>query len=292
MSKWFRLLTLKECFQLLIYKFGVKIIHSSGYDNYCKAVSLDLQELLAKGYNITRKGKAICINGIDPNDSFKYFIRPGTADKKVFYQVIIENEYMPMINIIKNKATGSSINNIVDAGSNIGMTILFFNKFFPDANIISIEPDDDNFTHQEKNIKINSLNKSVRLLKNALWKNNTDQLAISNNFRDGDSWAKSVTLENTNNSPFIKAITIKDIKNQFGKDSIIDLLKIDIEGAEAELFKDAEFIQVLKESVKFLCLEIHDELNIRQNIYKIFSEINFSFQENGETCFCVNNNLN
>jgi FkbM family methyltransferase len=289
-KKWVHFLTPKEFFQLLVYKFGSEITHLSGYGKTVKSITAELQELLKEGYKISRKGKAICINGINAGDNFKYLIRTGTADKKVFDQVMLYGEYQPMVEVIKSKGEENSVKKIVDAGSNIGLTSIFFKKNYPAAIIMSIEADENNFNHQKKNIELNGFKNTVKLFRNALWKNNTDILYISNDFRDGESWSKSVSLDQNGNSS-VKALTIRDIKNLYNKEDIIDILKIDVEGAEAELFSDQDFVMVLKTSVKFLCLEIHDELNIRQKIYETFSKIDFSYQAIGEVCFCVNNNL-
>lgn len=287
-----------EFFQLLVHKLGTgitnlgrEIAHLPGYGKSIKPETLELQQLLKdEGYNVSIKGNSICINGLNATDNFKYLIRPGTADKKVFDQVMYSGEYQPMVDIIKSRGGENSVKKIVDAGSNIGLTSIFFKKYYPKAIIMSIEAEEKNFNHQKKNIKLNGLNNTVKLFRNALWKNNTDKLYISNDFRDGESWSKSVTLEQ-NADNYVKALTIRDIKNLYNKQDIIDILKIDVEGTEAELFRDQDFVMVLKTSVKFLCLEIHDELNIRQDIYETFSKIDFSFRKIGEVCFCVNNNL-
>ena len=298
MKRWFHLLTPKKFIQLLVRKlgsgityFGTEIARLSGYGKSVKSITLELQQLLKEeGYNVSRKGKSICINGINAADNFKYLIRPGTADKKVFDQVMYSGEYQPIVDIIKSRGGENSVKKIVDAGSNIGLTSIFFKKYYPKAIIMSIEAEGKNFNHQKKNIRLNGLNNTVKLFRNALWKNSTDKLYISNDFRDGESWSKSVTLDRKGNN-YVKALTIRDIKNLYNKEDIIDILKIDVEGAEAELFRDQDFVMVLKTSVKFLCLEIHDELNIRQDIHATFSKIGFSFQEIGEVCFCVNKNL-
>jgi FkbM family methyltransferase len=293
---WYRYFTLKEFLQFSFYKLGTGIIRLSGYNKFAKELMSLLQQLLREGFNITRMGKLLCINGIGLGDANKYLIRPGTTDIQVFRQVIIDQEYFPIINGIKESNDIHSIRKIVDAGSNIGMTTLFFKNFFPEAKIIAIEPDKGNFNHLKKNIGINGFLSSVTMLKAALWKNSSDNLYISSDFRDGKEWSKSVTIQNKDESynhsknP-LNVVTLQNVINLFEENHVVDILKIDIEGSESELFKSFDFIDTLKTSVRFLCLEIHDELKIRQDIYRVFDEINFSITENNETCFCVNKNL-
>lgn len=291
MRKWLQSLIFKEIKHYFVYKIPRQEVQISEHKH--KDVVKEIVKLLPDEYNVKTRRKAICINDISTDNSKKYLLRPNTSDKSVFVQVFVNKEYYPMIDIVQHTELNVPIKRIVDAGSNIGLTSFYFNNYFPKAVILSIEPDHENWAHQKKNIKLNRLNKSVMLIEGALWKNNTDSLTISNNFRDGKSWAKSVvpvpgkTLE----KKYVRPFTLRDILNLFGDKEPIDILKMDIEGAEAELFKNSDFIKVLKASVKYLCLEIHDELNIRQDIYTIFSKIGFSFEEHGETCFCINNSL-
>ena len=288
MIYWIRLLTFKEYLQHFVNGIALKIIRLSCYQESCMPVKEEIAEFIKEGNKITRRGKDICIH---INKTKKYLIRPKTSDRSVFKQVIVGKEYEPMITFINEKNKANEIKNILDAGSNIGLTALFFHYHFPEAFIIAIEPEENNFVQLQKNIKINGIAGKVKLLKKALWKNNTDSLYISNNFRDGQGWAKSVIPQFNNQGKSVKNVTLQEIQALLSDEKFLDLVKIDIEGAEAALFGSDDFIQILQSSVKFLCLEIHDELNIREKVYKVFAEINFSYSVVGETCFCVNNNL-
>jgi FkbM family methyltransferase len=281
------IVNIKKIKYYFVYKIGLHKIQISKQKN--KDVINEIKTLLPGGYKVTKRRRAICINDGSTNHLKKYLLRPNTSDKCVFVQVFINKEYFPMIEIVQNSEINLPIKRIVDAGSNIGLTSFYFSNYFPEALILSIEPDIENCAHQKKNIKLNRLNKSVILIEGALWKNNIDNLTISNNFRDGESWSKSVVPgKSFKNNKYVRPFTLRDILGLFGDKEPIDILKMDIEGAEAELFKNNDFIKVLTTSVKYLCLEIHDELNIRQDIYAIFSKIGFSFEEHGETCFCIN----
>ena len=60
------------------------------------------------------------------------------------------------------------------------------------------------------------------------------------------------------------------------------MLKIDIEGSEKQLFKnnnsDVDFLDI----TKFIAIEIHNELNIKEHIENILKERGFSLSESGE----------
>ena len=56
----------------------------------------------------------------------------------------------------------------------------------------------------------------------------------------------------------------------------IDLLKIDIEGAEQQIFNDEPHLAQFLPSVRFLILEVHDEFIDSQNICNILSGFHFT----------------
>jgi len=71
----------------------------------------------------------------------------------------------------------------------------------------------------------------------------------------------------------------------------IDILKIDIEGAERFVFANKESAEKFLPLVKFIVLEIHDEYNIRDSTCSLLAKFNFSFFESGEFTIAVNNTL-
>lgn len=267
-----------------------KILLKLQYQQKYLPIRNEINDLLKDNLTFSRRRNNILI--FDPIKRHqKYLLRLFTSDKAVFKQVIIGNEYMPIIKLIEEKTTNQSIRFIVDAGSNIGLTSIYFKGLFPSAIVISIEPEESNYLHQLQNIKINKLYNNVIVLKKALWINNTDNLVICNDFRDGRNWSKSVKISDENKMNHVQSITLSDIINIYSKDKIIDLLKIDIEGTEKELFQSKEFIQTISKSVRFLCLEIHDEFNIRDQIRNVFTKNNIEYFETNETTFCYNKNI-
>ena len=72
--------------------------------------------------------------------------------------------------------------------------------------------------------------------------------------------------------------------------SQIDILKIDIEGSEKELFKSEKIESVLA-LTKFIAIEIHDEFNCRQLICDLLSVNNFYWTNVGELTIGYNKKL-
>ncbi len=76
---------------------------------------------------------------------------------------------------IYNFQTDNPTPYIIDAGANIGLSVIYFKKLFPNAEIIAFEPDPKIFGVLGKNIKSFGLN-GVTLVPKALW---NDEIKIS-----------------------------------------------------------------------------------------------------------------
>ena len=279
--------------ELVIIGMGAifnRILCAFNYQEKYVPLKREIFGLLKNNIKIVRKNNNILILKSINNFDNKFLLRLRTSDIPVFNQVVIEEEYLPIIDIVKKKYDENQIKIIVDAGANIGLTSIFFNSYFNQAKIIAIEPEESNFKQLAKNIKTNKIENRVIAINKALWVNSTDKLSISNEFRDGQNWAKSVKISDSKNK-IIKPITIKELLDNYAKNQTIDILKIDIEGAEAVLFNSLDFINVLVHSVRFLCFEIHEEFMKKELFYKILSENNFDFIDIDETTFCFNKQL-
>lgn len=149
---------------------------------------------------------------------------------------------------------------IIDCGANIGLSIYYFKKMYPNSKIIAFEPDEEIFKILEKNIIILENNKNVEIRKEAVWIENTELEFFS----EGSLAGSLVTdYSNQNKITKIKGIDLKEYLNQK-----IDFLKIDIEGAENKLIFD---IKDYLHNVKHLFLEYHGIIGNKQNLGDILN---------------------
>ena len=128
----------------------------------------------------------------------------------------------------------------------------------------------------------------------ALWNKDNVTLKITSDFRDHESWSRRVQeddlekgLDDFNS---VSSISIKKVIEEYHLETI-DILKIDIEGAEKELFTDADFMETIAKKIRFIALEIHDEFGIRNQISKALSDAYFTLFAEGETSFFLNSKL-
>ena len=165
-------------------------------------------------------------------------LRFDTTDILVFDDVIIKQDYsfgLPAFAKI-----------IVDAGANVGMTSVFYATRFPQAKILAIEAEHSNFAMLRKNVRAYP---NIIPIHAALW-SNEGHISISLGQEDPFAhWGFAV-----NGHPGdVRAITVSGLMRDFGLD-YIDLLKINIEGSEKEVFEVCEW----QDAVGSVVIELHD----------------------------------
>jgi FkbM family methyltransferase len=158
------------------------------------------------------------------------FYRSGTADPFVLYQVLLKSGkkaeyYVP-------PALRPKI--ILDIGSNIGASIIYFHEKFPDAKIFGFEPHPDTFRILEQNV---AHLPGVRIFNFGLGATHqriearADQVNFGAFRTDGrfkDRGHPATTVE-------CEVRRLDDVLREIGI-AQVDLIKIDCEGAEAEVF--------------------------------------------------------
>lgn len=213
---------------------------------------------------------------------------PKSSDIDVYKMIYVSKEYLPAIKAYKeNFSNGEDyLLNIIDAGSNIGLTTLFFLDYFKKANIVCIEPEMENFKVLEFNL-LNNNGNIINKINGAIWSSNTN-IKIVNDFGDRLDW--SFRVEETDDKKCIQAFTINKIVDDYGF-KFIDILKIDIEGSEKEIFNplksNLDFLRI----TKCIAIEIHDYFDCRLDIYDVLEDYGFSCFNQGELTICVNQKL-
>ncbi|WP_165932634.1 FkbM family methyltransferase [Flavobacterium cellulosilyticum] len=123
--------------------------------------------------------------------------------------------------------SNSSIPKIIDCGSNIGLSIIFFKRMYPDSEIIAFEPDNDIFNISKYNLNQFGIN-DVKLFPKAVWINEKPLV-----FAKTGSLSGHIVQEKSENTIEIQTVRLKDFLCKK-----IDFLKIDIEGSEYDILKD------------------------------------------------------
>lgn len=211
--------------------------------------------------------------------------RPS-SDMDVFSQIYRYHEYQPVVNTFQKYFPKVKTLNFIDAGSNIGLTTVYFSTYFPGSNFIVIEPDTSNFETLSFNLSVNQIN-TVTKVKGGVWSTNA-HLKIVRDFRDKNDW--SFRVEEVSEATDLQAFSINYLVDKNNLDSI-DILKIDIEGSEKEVLLSPKSDVSYLAKTKCIAIEIHDEFDCREAIYEVLRQHNFDFFNSGELTIGINQSL-
>jgi FkbM family methyltransferase len=171
------------------------------------------------------------------------YLRAGTSDVATFFQVFHDLEY--------ELDEPSPVRNIIDAGANIGLSAIFFAWRYPSATVIAMEPEASNFEVLQKNA---APYPRIVPLQSALWSSNAT-LDVTDPGQG--KWGYQV-VERANARQAVvqrvNALTVDAVMERAGFDHV-DILKLDIEGAEKEVL-DASSGWIDK--VGLIAAELHD----------------------------------
>jgi FkbM family methyltransferase len=157
------------------------------------------------GYKIAYAGEA----------SLRYLIREIFANATYFFEAATDRP------------------TILDCGSNIGMSVLFFKKLYPNARITAFEPDPATFALLVRNIATNNLaNVEAHQIALAAKAGTLD----FNRDRDPETSSLLMSVNPQRQSGQRIAVEARPLSGYISEN--IDLLKIDIEGSETDVMHE------------------------------------------------------
>lgn len=179
------------------------------------------------------------------NISEDIVLRYPSSDIWVYQQVFIHKEY--------EFTTITSPKVIVDAGANVGYASIYFANLYPDAKIFAIEPENNNFEILCENIKNY---KNIIPIQGALWNENSEINICDEGLGEWGFMTFSSEQPQHIVKNMVQGYTIDFLIQKYNLEKI-DILKIDIEGAEKEVFEDTtKWIN----DVDSLIVELHDRM--------------------------------
>lgn len=146
---------------------------------------------------------------------------------------------------------------IIDLGANVGYSAVWFALAYPEARIIAVEPDEENFRIARDN---SSSFSNVQLVRAAI----SDQSGVVNIVDPGSGpWAFRTQQSDQPWSEgevvgTVDCVTFPDLLWNFSLEEV-GLLKVDIEGAEVDLFaNNPQWVERVDEIV----IELHDRFRV------------------------------
>lgn len=215
------------------------------------------------------KSKKIVVPGLNQ----PVYYRPHSADIDTFREIFFREEYAVTV---PNPKT------IIDAGANIGFTSLFFAKLYPSATIFSLEPDNENFGYLKKN-SIKTPN--IKPIQAALWNKQGTIEIIDKGYGVRGYMVEDGCSQESPNS--MRSTTLLALTQEYGIRTI-DILKMDIEGSEKEVFSidTDKWLPI----TNCLIIELHDRMKsgCSQAVFGALANHNFECSIKGENLVFIN----
>jgi FkbM family methyltransferase len=216
-------------------------------------------------FRLCRRPRELAI--VPPQSEYPVYLRIDTSDFCAYRDILIfrTKSYDPEI-------PGFSPTTIVDAGAHIGMASVLFALKYPSAKIIAIEPEHSNFAALIRNT---SPYKNIIPVQAALWRED-GQVTLG----PSNAHPKGAFRIDENGQQSVRAITMDTMMRETGIDSI-DLLKVDIEGAEIEMFESCAWIR----NVQIAAIELHERVRPGCSAAVTNAACDFRCDQRGEITF-------
>lgn len=183
--------------------------------------------------------------------------------KRIYKEIFVDNEYK--FNSKKDNPF------IIDCGSHIGLSILYFKTIYPKSEILGFEPNPDNYKILCANIKNNNL-KNVKVFNYAL-SDIKGKVDLHASFKKDEpwTWGDTIIYNMWGDGDNDKKIPVKTAKLSTYIRKHVDLIKLDVEGSEQKVVQEIESKLGLVEE---LTMEYHGtKTSIKVNDYSKIREI-------------------
>ena len=206
-----------------------------------------------KSLGIPRSFYKELLNPVNSTSSI-LFNKPIEFSSKKWYKHGLEEIFFDQTYMFQSSKKSPDI---IDCGANIGMSIIYFRRLFPESRIVGFEPDKFVFNQLQKNLSHYNFSQ-VELVEKAVWIRN-EKLQFSSEGSVGGSIQSRTEFKTIE----VESMRLRDYLSQE-----VDFLKIDIEGAELEVLRDCSD---KLSNVKNIFVEYHSNYNEPQMLDEILS---------------------
>jgi FkbM family methyltransferase len=243
LSLYFRRLPSGNAFRALLMHHAVirRWLARPGVKTADEWVSAVLFWGLRTGGELVREYRRNTTSASIPCFSFRVDVRPRCSDRSVFRHVFIYATYAVRTPVCDD------VRWIIDAGANVGYSALFLAGRYPKARILAIEPDAANFQQLLSNTRRCD---RIKARHAALWHEKAP-LAIADPKANTQAFHVRPDPRGA-----VEAVTIPGIMESENIRQI-DILKMDIEGAEKGIFQND--CQPWLGRTRTLLVELHDQ---------------------------------
>lgn len=195
--------------------------------------------------------------------------RYNSSDITVFSQIFIADEYEPVGN-------PTDVRFILDCGANVGYSSAYLLSKFRSAHVIAVEPDKRNYDLLRQNLA--AYGDRVTAVCSAIWSHKARLKVCSGKAGDNSEYATRVMECHEDEDADLQAVDIATLLEQSGYDEI-DILKMDVEGAESAIF--SRNCQSWVDKVRTFVIELHGQ-DCKEVFYRALGVKSFDFNLSGE----------
>ena len=121
---------------------------------------------------------------------------------------------------------------IYDCGANVGVSVAYYKSLYPGARIVAFEPDREVYDYLSRNLSRNNLLENVVLHNAAVW-THSKGVAFASDGADGGH------VEECSGGGAVPSV---DLREMLLGEERVDLLKMDIEGAETVVMPALKYV--------------------------------------------------
>jgi FkbM family methyltransferase len=214
--------------------------------------------------------------GVRLNGAFQVWLRPLTSDYAAYRQIFREREYA-------NVDGAEHVEFILDCGANVGLASIYFLNRFPQARVLAVEPDPENVAMCRRNLA--PYGARATILQAGVWSHRTRLTVLSPQFGAGEKWGVQVRPFRSGD-PEASTVDAYDIPALLAYAGMprVDLLKIDIERSELEVFSSAH--DQWLPCVRNLVIELHGE-DCAQAFFPAMEHFEYRLSHRGDLTYCL-----
>ncbi|MGN6370732.1 MAG: FkbM family methyltransferase [Phycisphaerae bacterium] len=177
-------------------------------------------------------------------------IRPRTGERYALYENMVRRDYL------RHGAAIGPGSTVIDIGANIGTFALTAATIVgPKGRVICLEPEPATYRILVDNIRTNQLSHVTPVNAAVAARAGTVLLNVSNVSIYHSTCVAAEQLPGAHQSVTVPAITIEGMLDEYGLDAV-DLLKVDCEGAEYEMFENMSAATAKR--IRQIAMEVHN----------------------------------
>lgn len=221
--------------------------------------------------------------------------RPGTSDETTIQQIFGRNDYnltalgrySELAAYYQRRREEGKYGLVVDAGANIGASAILFALTCPGSAVAAIEPDKGNFDL----LTANTAGLPVSCLRAAV-ASRAGHAAVVDVGEGHWGYQTRIIADGTPTDQAVPCVTIDQIYRDYAAEHFPFIVKIDIEGAEADLFSaNTAWVAI----TPLIIVELHDwlmpKMGTSRSFLQCIAQLDRDFIYIGENVFSIANDL-